>query len=274
MLFFIYLLLQQLQLSEIMYNPPGSDADNEFIEIYNPSNHAISLAGKFVLINSDQDLIKHVSGPMLIGPKSYALLFDSTYFKGVRIFDDLIPLETSIFKITDPAFGTNGLINTQNKRIDLLDQSSILIDSVTYKANFPDGYSYERKIKNDLTWKKSYDYYGSPGFKNSNDLYEDSVRIRYDIRTSPFAVLAHFNNQENKTRSLEFNLSWHINYYLGDGENSIIKTGEFNKNYNLNAYDSLTETIPIDFFSEGVYQLATNFYIDTHSVFKRFNGLS
>ncbi len=60
-----------LDISEILPNPSGADAENEFIELYNPNDQAIDLTGYKLAVKSSHYLIKN----RVIGAKSYLALY-------------------------------------------------------------------------------------------------------------------------------------------------------------------------------------------------------
>lgn|GEM_PF-745874 len=68
-----------LTISEILPNPksPQTDAENEFIEIYNPNSKAVKLAG-YILLTGMQDNHRYTFKNGSIGPGSYIAFYSST----------------------------------------------------------------------------------------------------------------------------------------------------------------------------------------------------
>ena len=103
--------LPSIQLSEIMPNPKGEDKNNEWIELYNPTQYEINLKN-WQIIGSDptghfQKAKKFLlSDSLVIRGKSYLILQDKT------------------LKIT---------LKNKNSKIELKDPQNNIMDTVNYK---------------------------------------------------------------------------------------------------------------------------------------------
>lgn len=122
--------LPSIQLSEIMPNPKGEDKNNEWIELYNPTQQDIGLKNWQIIESDPTDISKKpkkISLPdtLTIHSKSYLILQDKT------------------LKIT--------LVN-KNTKIELKDPDNNIVDAVSYKKA-KDGSSLSKiKLENKKTW--------------------------------------------------------------------------------------------------------------------------
>lgn len=67
-----------LAITELMPNPksPQTDADHEFIEIYNPNKTAVNLAG-YILVSGTSDNNRYTINEGSLGPESYKVFYSS-----------------------------------------------------------------------------------------------------------------------------------------------------------------------------------------------------
>lgn len=153
-----------------MFFPQGSN--NEFVEIYNLSdNEFIDLDScKIKYANSNPDIISTGLTSTLLQPNSFAVIFEKDYDLANGIYKDLIPEGALILKISDNSFGTNGMSNTSDRPVYLLNKQNDTLDAYTYSANNTEGFSDEKIFINKDTsrtnWKNSIKQNGTPGLKN------------------------------------------------------------------------------------------------------------
>ena len=90
----------QIVLSEIMFDPSGSEYYDEFIEIYNTSTtDSIDLTGWQISDGSGIDnIIAHEKGNKL-APQQFGLILDPGYFQNSSQYEWLIPEEALILTI-------------------------------------------------------------------------------------------------------------------------------------------------------------------------------
>jgi len=71
---------QALTINEVMTDPVGSDYYDEFIELYNYGDLAVTLSGYYLEINDYVDTLSFVAdyGDVLL-PHSFALIMDRGY---------------------------------------------------------------------------------------------------------------------------------------------------------------------------------------------------
>ena len=175
---------QQLVINEIFPNPAGSDADKEFVEIYNPTDDKISLQNYFIRRTSLKGVIKkyYFQEEDKIDSQEYLVLkTDSLNNNGATIELILQTKEETEISAEDKPDNdtqeseddqdTNDDENNNDNEADEKNQNEdnneteILIDSVKY-SKAPDGQSYNRKsiIDNEWYWAKP-----TPGEINEED---------------------------------------------------------------------------------------------------------
>jgi hypothetical protein len=160
-----------LILSEIMFIPQSGN--NEFIELYNfSSNDTIDLNGfKIKYYTASPDIITNAGWGTLLLPLSYAVVFEGDYDFSSGIYNTIIPINVLKLKISDNAFGATGMSNTTDRLVQLLNDSSLILDQRFYTADNIQGYSEEKIIMNhdslNSNWQNSFSFNGTPGFRNS-----------------------------------------------------------------------------------------------------------
>ena len=109
-----------LILTEVMFYPQSGP--NEFIELYNTSEtESINIDSfKIKYYTSNPDIIVDAGEGTILPPKSFAIILEGDYIIGSGIYDNLIPPEALILKISDNSFGTSGMSNTANRQIWLI----------------------------------------------------------------------------------------------------------------------------------------------------------
>src|ERR1035437_10160856 len=170
--------------TEIMFDAPSGN--NEFIELYNRSEtKSINLFHfKIKYSTSKPDTIISAGYGTLLPPKSYAVVFEGDYDFASGIYKNIVPSSALILKISDNAFGSNGMANTANRPLWLINASDDTMNYYTYSANNATGYSDEKinmsKDTSSANWGNSIRFNGTPGFKNS------LVPKLYDLQISSF----------------------------------------------------------------------------------------
>src|ERR1035437_7950306 len=191
LMFFLYIIITYASpqdtciiFTEIMFDAPSGN--NEFIELYNRSQTtSINLFHfKIKYSTSKPDTIISAGYGTLLPPKSYAVIFERDYDFASGIYKNIVPSSALILKISDNAFGSNGMANTANRPLWLINSADDTLDYYTYSANNTSGYSDEKKNMSKDTssanWGNSTRYNGTPGFKNS------LVPKLYDLQISSF----------------------------------------------------------------------------------------
>ena len=165
----------QIIFTEIMYDLPGTDSPNEFVEIFNSSEiDSVHLAGWTIVDRSSSDVLVDSGFGLSIPPLAYALILEGDYNFSSGAYLDIIPTETILIKVDDSSIG-NGLSNSDS--LFLYDSSGVLIDSLGWTDVSPDGFSLERvrlHFPNEsFNWIPSLDSLGTPGVINS--VYPENI---------------------------------------------------------------------------------------------------
>ncbi len=102
-----------LLITELLPNPDGDDVGNEFIEIYNPNDYAMDLAGYVISTGSNYEKSYAFPEGSIVEPGQYIAFYNSTIkftllnsesrVKLTRVSDDKIMYETPIYE--NPASG-------------------------------------------------------------------------------------------------------------------------------------------------------------------------
>ncbi len=138
--------LPSIQLSEIMPNPKGEDKNNEWIELYNPTQYEINLKNWQIIGSDPTDISKK--------PKKF-LLSDSLVIRG----KSYLILQDKTLKIT---------LKNKNSKIELKDPQNNIMDTVNYKKA-KDGSSLSKIIiKNKKSW-----VWTKPTKNNPNPIYRE-----------------------------------------------------------------------------------------------------
>ena len=160
-----------IRISEVMSNPQGSEYENEFIELYNASNHVIQINGWILSDGNGVDTISHYSGPANILPTSFALIVDPGYnflagpYEG--ILNDSLPVYTIS---TDASFGSGGLANS-GESVTIVNPDASISSTMRWSVSTANGFSWERvsteSVDSLAEWKQSLVVNGTPGIRNS-----------------------------------------------------------------------------------------------------------
>ena len=165
-------LAQTITINEVMFDPMGSEYYDEFIEIVNIGDSAISLGGSYLEINGSIDSLYFPNSDTL-APNSYALILDRGYLidNNSNIYDELIPDNALLLTIQGATFGSNGLLNSSPNTLYLISYSGDTLSTVSTTPGQSEGYSDEKILidgsNSPENWGNSTDIYGTPGFKNS-----------------------------------------------------------------------------------------------------------
>jgi len=173
----------QVILTEVMFDPIGSEHYNEFIEIYNTSEtDTIDLAGWQLSDSIDVDNIILYEQGTKLSPQHFALILDPGYFENSRQYENLIPPEALILTIDDGSFGSQGLSNSYPEAMMLISSSGDTIAKYRYTLDNQPGYSDEkRNLSRDDSpgnWSNSNVLNGTPGFPNSVRQLNHDVSIQ------------------------------------------------------------------------------------------------
>jgi len=160
----------QLIFTEVMFNLPGKDSPNEFVEIFNTSDTIAFNIGLFEIKDRfARDQLIPLTGNFTIEPLTYALILEGDYILKGGLYDSIIPEGIPCFSVDDLSIG-NGLSIADS--LYLIDSSGFIHDSIGWDLEFPPGFSYEKVCINNYQeptgWSIGLDFLGTPGKENSN----------------------------------------------------------------------------------------------------------
>lgn len=152
-----------------MFDPPGSDSPNEFVEIFNASrNDTVDLSQWKVADTFSEDDLTDAGMGTKLAPQSFAVILEGDYPIGSGLYDSLIPDTVLVVKVDDSAIGNQ--LSTSDS-VALIDGEGNRVDSHGWENVSAPGFSLER-IRNDRpstqeNWALSTAYLGTPGTPNS-----------------------------------------------------------------------------------------------------------
>ncbi len=253
-----------LTFTEIMFNPQSGN--NEFIEIYNLSEtESIDLNGyKFIYSTSNADELISAGSGTLLQPNSFAVIFEGDYDFISGIYNNLIPKNALILKISDNSFGTSGMANTADRQLWLLRPNDDTLETYTYSANNSTSISDEKitinKNNSGSNWANSFNTNGTPGGRNSvtpfnNDLEFSSLLINPAVPISGDDITV---TGIIKNRGINTALSYSVEIYNDLNFDSTGSPEELIFSQSLNNLlpgDSITVNTIINSANKGNYQL-------------------
>ena len=253
-----------LILSEVMFYP--QTGPNEFIELYNYSEtESIDLDSfKIKYYTSNPDIIVDAGEGTVLQPKSFAIILEGDYVIGSGIYDGLIPPEALVLKISDNAFGTNGMANTTSRPIWLINTMNDTLESYFYSANNSQAHSDEKitlvKDSSQSNWANSLVTDGTPGFQNSVtpvqfDLQMASLTFQPSIPVEGNDVTIFAKVKNIGTSAADI---YTIEIYNDANFDSTADPGEliFSQQYsNLLAGDSVTASTVMNSLTASNYQI-------------------
>ena len=172
-------------LSEVMFDPSGSEYYDEYVELFNTSEtESVDLTGWAIGDDEDSDGIAAADEGMALGPGQFGLILDPGYFEKSDRYDPL-PDDALILTIDDGSFGKGGWSNSMAEPVILTDSEGNEIARYVYTLGNAPGHSDEKillEVGDSLeNWADSRRDGGTPGRRNSVDPSERDETI-YDAR--------------------------------------------------------------------------------------------
>ncbi len=160
----------QVVLSEVMFDPAGSEFYDEFVEVQNVGDQAVDLTGWRVGDGEETHRIVPVRGSSLVSPGAFGLILDSGYFDHSSLYHPL-PDGVLILTVDSPTLGRAGLDNLHSERVVLIAASGDTVATMGYRPGNLPGISKE-KINPEAgdgadNWADSRWIGGTPGRINS-----------------------------------------------------------------------------------------------------------
>ena len=204
-------------ITEIMYNPEGTDANHEWIELYNNDTKAINITGWKFYESGTNHTLTLAKGNMTIPVGGYAIIANNaTMF--------LIDHPACNCTVIDSSFSLN---NTVGEYIALRNATLDVIDDVTYEPIAADDFTLELNASGG--WEESKRVGGTPCQPNSvlpptsfmvygYVFYEDNTACNY-----PVVNITNVNTGKNwsaernaSTNYYQFVLSSTVDVMAGD----------------------------------------------------------
>gem|GEM_PF-731971 len=179
LVFLPWYIVGQITLSEIMFDPGTDESADEYIEIYNLADSAVSVYQWQVFVDGSPEMLTSPpwrspvfdSGYLVLEPRTFGLILDLDYWDGTRPYDSVIPDSVKLFTIDDTRFGDYGLSNSSSRTITLKDSSDQMISEYNYSPDNDEGFSDEKVMLSGpntvSNWKNSEQENGTPGTYNS-----------------------------------------------------------------------------------------------------------
>ena len=177
----------QVLISEIMFDPAGSDYTREFVEIYNAGSQAVAINGWTLSDGKGTDLIVSFDRTPILSSCSFAIILDGDYASGEPVYQSLIPDSVLILSIQGTTLGSNGLSNSQAETVVLVNSEGHVVDSVQYTVGNPSGYSDERiwLVPDSVVFSDSHNLNGTPGFQNSVSPKPRDLAVHWRSQNQP-----------------------------------------------------------------------------------------
>jgi|GEM_PF-1986305 hypothetical protein len=150
---------QGLIFSEIMYDPQGTDAGNEWVEIFNNTSSTITITSDFRFNNGSNHIINLISGSQDINSENFFVITNSA----TNFLNNYPDYSSALFESSFSLNNTSGIIK-------LLQETNLLTEQ-SYNNSLGannNGKTLERiNLFNGDDWQESYVVGGTPGFFSS-----------------------------------------------------------------------------------------------------------
>ena len=235
--FFIFLFLiwpilichGQIVLTEVMFNPDGSDHVHEFVEIFNAGGQGeVDLTGWKIGDGYGEDELKDTGRGLILLSGQYGLILDSDYFGNSNLYDHLIPEGALVLTIHGTTLGSGGLSNSRPETVVIYDTDHEVHAEYAYTIGNAPGHSDEKVdaagSDEPENWKDSSVFNGTPGFRNSVTPPDSSNLVRLSVAPNPFSPDADLVDDEARI-SFTFPASpSHVNLRIYDMRGRCIRT--------------------------------------------------
>lgn len=125
--------MSEIMITEIMYNPEGTDTDREWIELYNDGSQPVNLSGWTLREDNSNRVLSIYGGDFAVMPYSFAVIA-----KNGLNFTNEHPAYSGV--IVESAIS---LTNSAGRNLTLFDNNNIVHDNVIYSNKAAEGYSIE-----------------------------------------------------------------------------------------------------------------------------------
>ncbi len=188
----IYAQSDSVTITEVMFDPDGSESSDEFIELYNYSRSTTYDLTNWLVSDSaggnDSDKIVNAGEGLLLHPGQYAVIIDSSSYNPLTyVYQNLIPDTARILFINNATLGSGGLNNSSSEVVMLIKSGSGPRDTLSryrYSLGNTAGYSDEKIVLNSdnssANWTNSIYLHGTPGNHPELILSFNNHRLAFD----------------------------------------------------------------------------------------------
>jgi len=224
---FLTVNVTSLQITEIMFNPNGSDSGREWIEIYNDGLLDINLSGLRFYESATNHLAALTNGESVLHPGEYAVIID----KPEKFFSDYPYLEVSNIAIFDSAFSLLNSGEYITVRKDDIEMTSVNYSIILDYVDVDEGFSLSLV---NYSWDSSISVLGTPGYANiifdepgSNSTSDNNtcdINLNIEIDKSIFENKESFKYKHRLTNLKDDNkFNYTIEYWIEDIFNDTVK---------------------------------------------------
>lgn len=162
-------------ITEVMFDPLGSDNPNEFVEIYNYSTtFSVNLSSWRISDSSAVDTLINFGEGLVLGPGQFGIILEGDYVLGNGLYDAIIPSAALVLRTHTSDFGSGGLRNSPPETLYLISSSGDTVSTYRYSGGSPNGLSDEKIVLNEdnspSNWTRGILVNGTPGAPPTLDL--------------------------------------------------------------------------------------------------------
>lgn len=145
-----------VQINEISYNPPGTDANHEWVEVVNTGSSSVDLSS-WKFYQAGNHTLSSYQGSLSIPANGYAVLTGSG----------------AVFMADHPGFSgvvvkTSFSLSNSGEELRMVDGSNATVDTVAYSTSFANGNGFTLERNASGAWVQSADVGGTPGEQNGS----------------------------------------------------------------------------------------------------------
>jgi hypothetical protein len=242
---------------------------NEFIELYNfNETESIDLNGyQIIYSTSSSDVIIETGEGTILPANSFAVIFEGDYPFGSGIYDEIIPPEALVLKISDNSFGSSGMANTADRPVLLLSPTDDTLQAYTYSADNNASFS-DEKIEmtgnnSQSNWENSLNSNGTPGRINSITIKDDDLAISSFTPLNEYGIIGEEIEFEvyGLNKGLNQSQYFEVNLYRDANADSITQLSELIGTQIGTALPSGDSALFN--FTTNDFVLGTNYFIST-----------
>ncbi len=211
-------------ITEVMFDPIGSENTDEYVEIYNFSKTQTYDISNWIISDSaggnDSDKVISFGEGTLLYPGQYAVILDPDY---ANAYASLIPDTARVVAISGTTFGSGGFNNSSSEVVMFIktsprDTLSVYRYSLGNSPGFSDEKILSTSDNSSSNWTNSYFVNGTPGAPPSLDLSVQSLAF------NPIAPPSGTSTQVTaviKNIGIRYADSFRVFFYMDSNRNSV-----------------------------------------------------